>query len=95
MEQWSSHQEPQEDNYGLIVAASYCYNRQVTRDEKRIGRKDQVAGNHTSCKQLGSMGRQRKARTSRLTGNHILWEISVLGIDKEMQRKVGISCTWL
>ena len=92
MEQWSSHQGPQEDNYGLIVAASYCYNRQVTRDEKRNGRKDQVAGNHTSCKKQGSIGRQTKAETSRLTGNHTFWVISVQVADKEKWGKVRLSC---
>ena len=35
-----------------------------------------MAGNHTSCKQQGSMGRPNKAGTSRqksLTKNHIFW----------------------
>lgn len=37
------------------------------------GAQSQVAGNQAPCKQWESMGRRRKAGTSRLTGNHIFW----------------------
>lgn len=46
----------------------------------------QMAGKHASYKQQVSMGRQRKAGTSRLTGNQCFWGMSVLGGG---QRKVG------
>ena len=46
------------------------------------GGRGQVAGKHASCKQRGSMGRQRKVGTSRLTGNHTFWGRSVLEVDR-------------
>ena len=45
-----------------------------------------MAGNHASYKQQVSMGRQRRAGTSRLTGNHIFWGDECPG---GRQRKVG------
>lgn len=45
-----------------------------------------MAGKHASYKQQVSMGRQRKAGTSRLTGNHIFWGDECPGGG---QRKVG------
>ena len=89
---WTSHCGPQEDSYTLRVAASYCYSRQVARYEQRIGGRGQVAGNYTACKQRGSTGKQRKAGTSRLTGNHTFWVMSILEADKERWGKAGISC---
>ena len=59
------------------------YSRQVARYEQRNGGRGQVAGNHAPCKQWGSIGRQRKAGTSRLTGNHTFQVISVRVADKE------------
>ena len=51
-----------------------CYSRQVARYEQRNGGRGQVAGNQASCKPQGSIDRQRKAGTFRMTGN---WMIRV------------------
>ena len=45
-----------------------------------------MAGNHASCKHQESLGRQREAGTSRLTGNHTFWDDKCPG---GRQRKVG------
>ena len=74
--------------YMDILLFQYCYNRQVARYEQRNAGRGQVAGNHASCKQRGSMGRQRKAGTSRLTGDHTFSVISVLEAHKERWIKV-------
>ena len=49
----------------------------VVRYGEKNGGRGQVSGNYTSCKKLGPIGRQRKAGTSTLTGNHILGVIRV------------------
>lgn len=54
-------------NYPAV--AIFCYSRQVVRCEQRNGGRGQDPGNHRSCKQRESIGRQRKARISRLTRN--------------------------
>ena len=66
-----------------------CYNRQVARYQQRKGGKGQVAGNCTSCKQRGSMGKQRKAGTPRLTGNHTFWGNKRPGDRQRKVRKGG------
>ena len=42
-------------------------------------------------KKQGSVGRQRKAGTFRLTGNHTFWVIRTQAADKERWGKAGIS----
>ena len=39
----------------------------------------------------GSMGGQRKARTSRLIGNHSFWGDKYPGVDKERWKRAGIA----
>ena len=39
----------------------------------------------------GSMGGQRKARTSRLIGNHSFWGDKCPGVDKERWKRAGIT----
>ena len=56
------------------------YSRQVARYKQRNGGRGQVAGNHVSCKPQGSIERQRKAGTFRMTGN---WMIRVPVADKK------------
>ena len=70
----------------------YCSSRQIAMHVQRKGGGiGQVVGNHTSCKQWGSMGRQRKVGTSRLTENHTFWVIRVLEADKKRWEKAQIS----
>ena len=64
---------------------------QVSRREQRNRGRGQVTGDHTSWKQLGARGRQRRVGTSGLTWNHAFWVISVLETGKESWRKTEIS----
>lgn len=50
-----------------------------------------MTGDHTSWKQLGATGRQRRVGTSGLTRNHAFWVISVLETGKESWRNTEIS----
>lgn len=65
--------------------------RQVYRQEQRKRGRGQVTGDHTSWKQLGATGRQKRVGTSGLTRNHTFWVISVLETGKESWRKTEIS----
>ena len=51
-----------------------------------------VAGNHASCKQWGSMGRQRKAGSSRLTGNHTFWVMCPGSRQRKMRQFRNLLC---
>ena len=47
--------------------------KQTAIYEQRKWGSGQMAENHTSCNQPEPLDRQRKAGTSRLTGNHMFW----------------------
>ena len=56
----------------MLNICSLRAGRQLDMSKERRGT-GQMAGNHISSEHRGSLGKQRKAGTSRLTGNHIFW----------------------
>lgn len=86
---FSSHH--QKISHGRYYYPHIVTERQIARYEQRKRGTGHMAVNYT-YKQRGSMGKQRKAGTSNLTGYHIFWVINVLEAGKEGWKMARVSC---